>query len=873
MNGLLTRLILLICLAAGAQALADPVIATNISNSHLRKSINDLQEDVLNELSHKHGCAGCHDATKKKMGPTWSEIAEKREGDRRAIINAIQHGSKGAYGKIPMPPQPKALHNAEALADLILSINKKSTHSLDAVTIRDAQDRIRLKIRGLLRIPEGVKGNPEVVYRVRLFPNGEIMGAPERIQSSGQPAYDSAVESAILKASPLPLPTDAGVAADFRTGLELRFRPFEEKPTVSAGGFAYRTRKLGETCNASKDCDGAECIEGHCRSVTAEKTEKPAKFLADLALHYYIQAAQQGDLDAQKRLSIMYRDGIGVTVDKQMADIWERIASQNQLSSKTGQSDHALTSTETMPVSHPALHTLATNIMTIPVSHPAVSDGNHPKTAKDAPRFPRLIKGIPMFNPVWVPPGSLILRVHVLANGEPDQVLVKESSGSNILDDEAVSQIRAARFQPGERDGRVTDYWVDLPITYKKPSYFGFGGGDSTTNPIASTGGEPLAQTRSAAEIAAPPIPAYIPPADTTPPTFAFPQGMHITLTDGPFTLRGHAQDPSGITEIRVNGQPIVFGPDGAFSHKRFFRIGETQLVFVATDSHGNTAKATVAVLRQTTETQAVAANEPELIPPEAKAKANPNALALIVGIEEYGHTFKAQHAARDAQLFYDYAQRSLGIPAENIKLLIGEKATRADLLHAVKNWLGPRVSPGKSQVVVFFAGHGLASSNGERAFLIPQDARPDLLEDTALDRQRLMADIAQAQPQSALFFFDTCYSGGARGGDKTLVAGARPIIIKPRADLLPPGFMQFSAASNDQLAHSHPSQPHGLFSYYLMRGLSGEADANHDNRLTAGELQSFVQERVQRLAQTKGRPQVPELIGDPERVIAVWKR
>ena len=367
--------------------------------------------------------------------------------------------------------------------------------------------------------------------------------------------------------------------------------------------------------------------------------------------------------------------------------------------------------------------------------------------------------------------------------------------------------------------------------------------------------------------------PRYEAPPDTAAPALSFDPGNKIVLTEGLFILRGHAQDPSGIAEIRVNGQPITFGPDGAFSHKQFFRIGETPLVFVATDSHGNTAKATVAVLRKTTEAQAVAANEPELIPPEAKAKANPNALALIVGIEEYGHTFKAEHAARDAQLFYDYAQRTLGIPAENIKLLTGEKATRADLLNAVKNWLGPRVSPGKSQVVVFFAGHGLASSNGEKAFLIPHDGDPDMIEDTALDRQRLMADIAQAQPQSALFFFDTCYSGGARGGDKTLVAGARAITIKPRADLLPPNFMQFSAASNDQLAHSHPSQPHGLFSYYLMRGLSGEADANHDNRLTAGELQSFVQERVQRLAQTKGRPQVPELIGDPERVIAVWKR
>ena len=110
---------------------------------------------------------------------------------------------------------------------------------------------------------------------------------------------------------------------------------------------------------------------------------------------------------------------------------------------------------------------------------PEASETNLLKAAKGAPR---LIKGAPMFNPVWVPPGSLVLRIHVLANGEPDQVLVKKSSGSNILDDEAVSQIRSARFQTGERDGKVTDYWVDFPITYKKPGFFGFGSSNNAPN-------------------------------------------------------------------------------------------------------------------------------------------------------------------------------------------------------------------------------------------------------------------------------------------------------------------------------------------------------------------------------------------------------
>ena len=146
--------------------------------------------------------------------------SNKREEARRALDQAL------AKEALETLEADLAQVKAQALQQRAES-RVHTAAQLKAIAIRDAQERIRLKIRGLLRIPEGVKGNPEVVYRVSLFPNGEIMGAPERIQSSGQPAYDAAVEAAILKASPLPLPTGAGAAADFREGLELRFRPRE----------------------------------------------------------------------------------------------------------------------------------------------------------------------------------------------------------------------------------------------------------------------------------------------------------------------------------------------------------------------------------------------------------------------------------------------------------------------------------------------------------------------------------------------------------------------------------------------------------------------------------------------------------------------
>jgi cytochrome c len=77
------------------------------------------------DLAKKDGCFVCHDATAKKIGPTWKEIAAKLKGRadaEKVIEEAIAKGSKGVYGgKIPMPPAPKAIPDGPALAKWIMS--------------------------------------------------------------------------------------------------------------------------------------------------------------------------------------------------------------------------------------------------------------------------------------------------------------------------------------------------------------------------------------------------------------------------------------------------------------------------------------------------------------------------------------------------------------------------------------------------------------------------------------------------------------------------------------------------------------------------------------------------------------------------------
>lgn len=89
----------------------------------------------------------------------------------------------------------------------------------------DAIGRISSHIRRFVVMPPDIVGNPQAEFEVSLIPTGEVLNV-KLSRSSGNPAYDNAVERAIRKASPLPLPTDPALVGRFRE-LKLKFRPNE----------------------------------------------------------------------------------------------------------------------------------------------------------------------------------------------------------------------------------------------------------------------------------------------------------------------------------------------------------------------------------------------------------------------------------------------------------------------------------------------------------------------------------------------------------------------------------------------------------------------------------------------------------------------
>lgn len=116
------------------------------------------------------------------------------------------------------------LAQAQAQAQAQAAAAAAKRQSEVARIVGQYRDMIGAKVRGNTRLPEDLKGNPQVRCVVKLLPTGEVQDV-RVVQSSGDKAYDEAVLRAIEKSSPLPLPADRDARAEFLPELSFLHRP------------------------------------------------------------------------------------------------------------------------------------------------------------------------------------------------------------------------------------------------------------------------------------------------------------------------------------------------------------------------------------------------------------------------------------------------------------------------------------------------------------------------------------------------------------------------------------------------------------------------------------------------------------------------
>ena len=353
---------------------------------------------------------------------------------------------------------------------------------------------------------------------------------------------------------------------------------------------------------------------------------------------------------------------------------------------------------------------------------------------------------------------------------------------------------------------------------------------------------------------------------DETPPLLTIKE--NITVSSANYEITGKVSDEGSASDkiyVQVDGSLYPVNK-GNFQIQRFSPVDEIVKI-VAIDQWGNETKKTINVIVKVENKTIVRKLEP-LNPLKIKAKFEKNKVALIIGIESYDKTSKALYANRDAKFFYEYAKKAFGIEDSNIKRLLDNDAGLVNTYSTIATWLPGKIEEDKTDLIIFYAGHGLASNDGKELYLLAKDSDANLLARTALSRTEIFDIIKKLKPKSTTIFFDACYTGFSRENE-TLLVSARPVrIVADDQKNIPDNFTIFSASKLQQISSGLKEAKHGIFSYYLMKGLEGKADINKDKKITNGELLAYMDQNVSRKAAEQGRQQNPELLGDKEKII-----
>jgi hypothetical protein len=237
------------------------------------------------------------------------------------------------------------------------------------------------------------------------------------------------------------------------------------------------------------------------------------------------------------------------------------------------------------------------------------------------------------------------------------------------------------------------------------------------------------------------------------------------------------------------------------------------------------------------------------------------NAYAVVIGVEQYRQKLpKAEFASHDAQAMSELLTKAMGYPAENVITLINNQATNADLSKYIEKWLLRQVKTGGT-VFIYFSGLGTSDPETGDVFLVPYDGDPSFIDQTAYSLKRMNDALRKLPAKEIIVVLDSCFSGA--GGKSVPVEGARSAAINLQKSLVPSKNMTvLAAASGDQSCSSYQAKGHSLFTYYLLNGIKNEDVILQDGSLDLGDLFSYVQPQVERVAKKKNNSaQSPQLI------------
>ena len=212
-----------------------------------------------------------------------------------------------------------------------------------------------------------------------------------------------------------------------------------------------------------------------------------------------------------------------------------------------------------------------------------------------------------------------------------------------------------------------------------------------------------------------------------------------------------------------------------------------------------------------------------------------------------------------------DYFIRIMRVPEENIVMLIDSDATKGRIQGYLEKYLPSNVTR-ETTLYVYFAGHGAPDMEDGDPYLVPYDGDTQFLEQTGYKLRKLYKDLESLNIRQSYVFLDSCFSGTASRAADMLTQGTRPALLNVKdVELTTESIISLNASSKGQTSNAYQEEKHGLFTYYLLRALKGEADTNDDKWVSIKEVYDYVSRHVHRVARRLGTEQDPSITPAPE--------
>ena len=268
------------------------------------------------------------------------------------------------------------------------------------------------------------------------------------------------------------------------------------------------------------------------------------------------------------------------------------------------------------------------------------------------------------------------------------------------------------------------------------------------------------------------------------------------------------------------------------------------------------------------------------------------NTIVIIMGNKDYKNNIPTvEYALNDAVAIKEFCIKCLGIQENNIIYkenstlndfisFFGSTNNTDDAYEKSRLYRTASIMDAPPNAIIYYSGHGApATSGGTKGsgYLVPIDADVSIIQNTGYPIAAITEHInkmhAMGIIENSWIIIDACFSGRDNNGRllQQNVSGLSIVPVIPNKSI--DNDILMYAASGDEYASWYPEKKHGLFTYFFLKGISGDADIDCNSIISLDELKSYIEKKVAKFSNNiNAQEQNPQIITSTNNEIIIYK-